>query len=74
MLDVSSYNTALEAVYSNTIDVYTSFKTRYRVVFPSSLSQDGIHRTPKGHLQEVQHHCNYFKDISVLNYKNSINL
>jgi hypothetical protein len=32
-VDVSSYNTALEAAYSNTIDVYTSFKTRYRVVF-----------------------------------------
>jgi hypothetical protein len=31
-VDVSSYNTALEAAYSNTIDVYTSFKTRYRGV------------------------------------------
>jgi hypothetical protein len=57
------HNTAF--AYSNTIDVYTSFKkTRYRY----SKSQDGIHRNQRASSRS-QHHCNYFKDISVLNYK-----
>lgn len=68
--DVRPYNTALAGVYPNLVDVYTSFKdpvTAYGIL--AELSQDGIHRIPKGHIQEANIFGNYFKDLGILKYK-----